>query len=646
MYRTSIPATGVCEYADIRDYVNVLRSMGADRIFLTIGTIHADDAVMEKSYRVLKEEIRAAKEAGLEVGVWFWTFRVEGKNDFTPIRGFSSHNPGGVPLRDSAFQKCPLDENFLRFAEKRMSEVAALGPDLILLDDDLRFGFLDSGSGCVCPLHRKKLESLLGEPVDTETLFPKMYAGAPNRVRDAYLRVCGESLREYARRMRAAVDRVDPRIRLGQCACLTTFDADGVDSFEISRILAGSTKPLLRLIGAPYWAENRNWGNRLEDVIELERMECAWSGDTRDMEIISEGDTYPRPRFRVPASYLELFDSALRADGNLDGILKYVFTYYSRADQDPEYQARHNREKDLRETVSRVFDGKDAAGIRVWDQMKKVANADFSDKPGLTPRDVESTFFCMASRMLAENAIPTTYRGTGCAGIAFGEAARALPPEAFERPLILDVRAARILSQNGVDVGIRDFGGFFPRCLKVSDDDPVASVRERFPAEGDRVDLPHAGTDFARDLTLCEGAVPDSFFCAGEAEVPACFTYRNADGNVFIIYNFDAWRVSETALRNYYRPRQLIRLLGGFGVTLPAVSTGNPDLYLLFKENRDEAALGLWNCHADYLDGARVTLGDSFRSAEFFGCTGSLSGKELTVSRLSAFEYCYVLLKR
>jgi hypothetical protein len=36
--------------------------------------------------------------------------------------------------------------------------------------------------------------------------------------------------------------------------------------------MAGNTKPILRLIGAPYWAIKQGWGNRLADVIELERM--------------------------------------------------------------------------------------------------------------------------------------------------------------------------------------------------------------------------------------------------------------------------------------------------------------------------------------------------------------------------------------
>ena len=34
-------------------------------------------------------------------------------------------------------------------------------------------------------------------------------------------------------------------------------------------IMAGNTQPFVRLIGAPYWAANRSWGNFVQDVVEL-----------------------------------------------------------------------------------------------------------------------------------------------------------------------------------------------------------------------------------------------------------------------------------------------------------------------------------------------------------------------------------------
>lgn len=41
-------------------------------------------------------------------------------------------------------------------------------------------------------------------------------------------------------------------------------------------------------------------------------------------EIVAEGDVYPRPRYHCPASYLELFDAFVRADGQCTGNMKYM----------------------------------------------------------------------------------------------------------------------------------------------------------------------------------------------------------------------------------------------------------------------------------------------------------------------------------
>ena len=72
--------------------------------------------------------------------------------------------------------------------------------------------------------------------------------------------------------MRIAVDSINPDIRMAFCACMSSWDLDGVDAYTITKILAGNTKPLIRLSGAPYWAVNQAFGQRLQGVIEQERM--------------------------------------------------------------------------------------------------------------------------------------------------------------------------------------------------------------------------------------------------------------------------------------------------------------------------------------------------------------------------------------
>ena len=71
-------------------------------------------------------------------------------------------------------------------------------------------------------------------------------------------------------------------------------------------------------------------------------MESSWT-KAGDIEILAEGDAFPRPRTRCPASYLEGFDTAIRASGCTDGILKYGIDYFSNTDYETGYAAFHRR---------------------------------------------------------------------------------------------------------------------------------------------------------------------------------------------------------------------------------------------------------------------------------------------------------------
>jgi hypothetical protein len=53
--------------------------------------------------------------------------------------------------------------------------------------------------------------------------------------------------------------------------------------------------------------------------------------EDKNIEVLSEGDVYPRPRHKIPANYLEIFDTALRAADCTNGIHKYMLDYTSNA---------------------------------------------------------------------------------------------------------------------------------------------------------------------------------------------------------------------------------------------------------------------------------------------------------------------------
>ncbi|MBO5069946.1 MAG: hypothetical protein J6C37_06245, partial [Roseburia sp.] len=443
-----------------------------------------------------------------------------------------------------------------------------------------------------------------------------------NKYRSAWLSANGEFFRQFAREMRGKLDEVNPAIRFGPCSCMSLWDFDGVSTVEISRILAGNTKPFMRLIGAPYWAANRSWGNRLQDVIELERMERSWCDD--DIEIFSEGDAYPRPRFACPASYLEGFDTALRADGRMDGILKYAMDYISGADYEPGYVQRHLRNEPLYEQIERHFSGKMACGVRVWEAMCKFEDAKIPDEvAGFI--DVEDMFFSPAARMMAANSVPTVYEGFGVAGVAFGENVKYIPAKALEHGLILDARAAAILTESGVDVGITAIG------------ERISVSEEHFLKEDEYVP-----TNGARPykMTLSDQAQIQSVFVMRGESIPASYLYENAEGQKFLVFTFDAYFAPEQLFRQYTRSRQIADTVASFfGRPLPAYSFGNPDLYLLSKEGEGSLAVGLWNFCADSVLRPEVILGKAYKKITFLNCTGELQKDRVVLSELQPFAF-------
>ena len=351
------------------------------------------------------------------------------------------------------------------------------------------------------------------------------------------------------------------------------------------------------------------------------------------MEIVSEGDAYPRPRYRCPASYLELFDAALRADGNFSGILKYMADYTSSAAYERGYFDRHRKDMPDLEALAADFAGSPAVGVRIWETMRKLEQSDFSCEPNggeLARRQL----FSRATRLAAHSSIPTTYQGVGCGGICFGENARNLDLAATEKPLILDAIAARVLSERGIDTGVETFAERF------------APENEQFKETGEEVCCYSRGVAFAERMVLKPGAVVRSVWSNEGNDIPASYTYRNTAGQTFLVLAVAAHAVTPAYLENYERQRQVFAFFAENGTPVPVVCRKNPNLYVLCKSDGNRMAVGLFNCFADGIDDLTVDLSEEWKSAEFHRCEGRLKDKRVTVANLAAFEWCWVTLTR
>lgn len=622
MYKISVPITiRSCRRYTPEALLAEAKKFDAQRVFLALGYYQLDPEKRRQDIEDLKAYCKVFKAAGLEVGSWIWTFSFKENIPFHHMTLLE----GNADVKNT--MACPLDEDFLAFSYDYIRDIAGAGVDIIMFDDDFRYGVLGDSPACLCPLHVEQINKIVGEELTREELAEAILSGGKNKYRDAWLQVNGDSFREFAKNARKAVDSVDPAIRLGACACMTSWDMDGITATELATVLAGATQPFVRLIGAPYWAVNRSWGNDVQDVVELERMESAWTR-FEGIEIFSEGDAYPRPRISCPAAYLESFDMALRASGATDGILKYGVDYASQPGYEDGYAIAHRRNKHLYPLIDAHFGGKKNVGIRIYEYPMKAADTELPALDGLKNR-LDYLLFSQAARVLSHNAIPSVYEGAGVTGMAFGENARHLPADAFEKGLILDIAAAKLLQDRGVDVGLVALGS------------KVRPPEEQF-ANGNYVSLQDAS---AYSITVNEKA---EVLSTGR-DIPLSYRYENANRQRFLVLNFVTDIDSPKAYiwKQYARGRQIVEHTPWLsGEKVPACAVGSPGLYLQCKEAADSMTVGLWNLHPDPVFAPMVQLAECFDTIECLNTAGTLEGDRVSLEEIPPYGFAAFTVRK
>ena len=597
--------------------VEVLKEMGVSIVFLAVADNSTGADRRKDEIDTLKYNTEYLHNCGFEVGAWFWAFYNTLDNDF--VRMVS-------PLgKVSKCTVCPTDESYCGEMSEFLKECALSGVDLIQFDDDFRYGFQDIGFGCLCDDHLNRIREYLGENADRDAVVNGIMKGGKNKYRDAFIAVNGAVFEEFAKKCRKSVDEVAPSVRMGFCSCITSWDIDGTVPDKLSRILAGNTRPFYRLIGAPYWAAMGTWGHtRLSYVIEQERLEASRREDS-DIEIYSEGDTYPRPRYRTPAAYLEGFDTVLRADGCTDGILKYSFDYTADYDYETGYNEAHIRNKPVYEAIDSFFSDKDTVGVRVYDNMTKFNSVTMPYFVN-DPEKVQELAFSSTARFLVSNSIPTVYSGNEYSGAAFGEDARIITDEMLSNGLIIDHAAALILNEKGIDTGFLGENG-------------IASMSTtEYYSGGERLNT-QTGTVLYKAV-LSEKAVVESYIIADGIKIPVFYRYENEKGQKFSVYTFDVYTAEETVYRNYERQKQLINAIEWMcGKKLPAVCPGHPDLYILTKKRDNMLSVGMWNFFPDKIYSPVVQVEEEILSFRTFGAEGRSAGSVLHLSEIEPYGF-------
>lgn len=620
MYKIAVPITNRYPNREMDEAATLaeLKKAGAQRVWLCACRGIEAEAVLADDLRLLRQHRLFFEANGLEVGAWISSLGHGG-----PL----TQDDAGTPLNGKAYQKivgltgetgcdglCPSDETFARDYADWIGRIAQTGIKLIMIDDDYRLSTRPCGNGCCCDLHMAEYRRRVGENIERKDMFPLIMRGRANKYRDAWLDMGRDALLGLARKIRARVDEVDPTVRVGVCAVMGTWDVDGVTALEITKTLAGSTRPFLRTIGAPYWAA-MTMNQRLEVIIGYTRLQRHWC-EQENVELFTEGDAYPRPRYRTPAAYLEMYDMALRADGGFDGILKYMMDYTASPRYERGYIDRMARNKPAYDWIEAHLSGGTAEGADIICRHDRLRNADLPE--GLTQGEINDLFFySMAESLAAETGLPFTF-GTRNAHIVCGEDARTLDMALLDDGMALDATAARLLSERGVDVGLHAMGaaekrGGVEHYIAEDEYNSDVSAKRFYP------------------VTLDEKA--EVLSTLGDS--PAAYRYENAHGQRFIVYCFDfTTPYPENALvRSYCRQRQLIDGLEWAGRRkLPAVCPGQPDLYMTCKRTKDGLAVGLWNLSVDVISDARIRLDGAYTALEAFNAAGAIEGDGVLLS--------------
>lgn len=635
MYKVTVPVMCEVAYKYKEATLKELKRGGANRVAVALDRELPFKFSSEETLSHLKELLAYFEENGLETLVWLG--QTLGHERFAPPVDKSDYAHMVNMERGELAAFCPNGEAFKADVATWVKKIAKCGAKIILLDDDFRLG---QGFGCCCRVHMAAFEKELGENVRAESLKDLLMQGGRNKYRDAWLKVQGDSMKSFAKTLREALDTVDPEIRMGLCLSHMTWDEDGTDAVELARILAGKTKPLVRPFGAPY-----HGGMQCANA-ERERTQLTWL-QGEGIETMTEGDTYPRPRFACPAAHLECFDTILRADGRADGILKYMIDYCSSPEYETGYVDFAEKNAPLYREIEQLFDGKTADGVVPYLVKSVVQNAELNRFAFDTQNSIGDLCFdeLSAQTFIGALSLPSAPCGDGVK-IIFGESARYVTAEQLKDGAILDIVAEEILRERGFDTG----------CINAVPHENLGaalsgSAVERYIKEGETVAIGNALPydvclkDGARVLTKLSylDALGVSYLSASR-EYDFAYEYENAAGQRFLVFPLVARRSAgeRGVFKSYSRKRLVSESIAWLNKKpLGACLIGNfPQTYLMTKKGENSRAVGLWNLFDDKAENLRVRLDFTPKSVRFVNCTGHTEGNDVIVdSTLYPYEF-------
>ena len=267
-------------------------------------------------YAKIGEDISAVKRGLADTDIeisWWCSPSIRYFSDFPPIED-------SLGNRSADNKKCPLDESFAADYAAKVQSVAKAHPAMICIEDDytLSWGRGLNGGACYCKRHLADFAKRYGRALSAAEIADAFRRRSPENlaVRRAFSDTLRESMVSLARRVRSAVDAVDPSIRIMVCES-GGAEKDGDLLEAVARAFAGGTRPVVRPRGAIYGAETTP--ATIPDALAHAVWVCEHLPG--DIEKFYEADTYPHNRFYSSAAQL----MSLMAGAAVAGTDDYLF---------------------------------------------------------------------------------------------------------------------------------------------------------------------------------------------------------------------------------------------------------------------------------------------------------------------------------
>ncbi len=211
--------------------------------------------------------IKRLKDAGISYQLNFQNLvgATHGGVDFTSALGWE--NLVDYKGRESLGCGCPIGERFREQAGQRLEIWAQTKPDVIWIDDDLRYhnhgtpllARLEGKGGygdyyCFCREHMRRFNEKYGTAYDRSQLIEAMLKqGEPSDIRKKYLDFLGETIAETADWIRRTVQNISPETRISQMTSMPdAHSAEGRDWNSFLSSLCGKYSPIIRPHFGPY----------------------------------------------------------------------------------------------------------------------------------------------------------------------------------------------------------------------------------------------------------------------------------------------------------------------------------------------------------------------------------------------------------